>query len=250
MADFTKITIFSLDAVGSDYSYFFKYLPFEHKTYHSTHTWTLPAHIALLTGKNKPDLFHIPPLNDVVDMGEVVPSESIATDFKKLGFVTKAKTGGGFMGKYFGWGKDWDQWDDSGYDGSPVEVKDGEFWFLHTYFVHDWFKDGVEKEFMEWRQRRFDKDVEFFRPLRKLYLKRLEVMSERLKWLAQLDKTLVILLSDHAELFGEDGCVHHGDSALGSEKIFKPLFRSNHEFDDWPYFDINFRHWLVNKWRK
>jgi alkaline phosphatase len=65
---------------------------------------------------------------------------------------------------------------------------------------------------------------------KKMYLKRVKEIAKKLAWIkTQPADTLVILTSDHAELFTDTKSFHHGNFALKDQAIFDvPLLIREH----------------------
>lgn len=233
---YDKILFISVDALSSYYSRVFeKYFNVKYQNALSTYTWTLPSHLSMLSSVNLPELVTQMRVKDTHRYKNYIQNiPTIATVLKRNGFICKAWTGGGYMSKYFGWGSDFNEWKDADahnreWEGEKVIVKKGEFVFLHTYFIHNWFEENrtTLQCFIKQKKLLEEKNIvdhSFFNTIgKKLYVKRIEAFSKKLAWLNDLDlKTLVILTSDHGELFFEDdkNC-HHGNLARTTLDIYK-----------------------------
>lgn len=232
---YSSVLLISIDSLSKKYSkYFYPYFNEIYLNYQSTNTWTLPGHFSMLTGQVLPELYFQPKIKDLFKYKSYISFiPTIASFFKKMNFKTKAITGGGFMSKYFGWGHDWDEWieatnSEEEWQGEKINIEKNSFVFLHTYYVHNWFED-VPKLNSLFTINRKKMDTLKIMPKNDIikakvnYINRIKILSERLSWLKKLDKgVLVILTSDHGELFFEDNeNFHHGRFALKSYEIFK-----------------------------
>lgn len=242
---YNRILLISIDSLGKDYSKpFEKYFNVKYLNYRTTNTWTLPSHMSMLGGIFLPDLyFKLIQVYDIEKIKDFVKDlPTISTYLKKFGFKTKAITGGGFMSKYFGWGGDFDEWispetHSIEWNGEKIIPEKNEFIFLHTFYVHNWFDECrfLKKQFRENRKRNDVKEKftpKVMKYAKLSYVKRVKRLANRLSWIKSLHKDiLVILTSDHAELFKEDKIsFHHGHYAVKSPKIFEvPLLIKSKE---------------------
>ncbi len=208
-------------------------------------TWTLPAHASLLTGL-------YPDRHGVVRPGKRLgeAQATLASLLREKGFETVAFTGGGFLSGSFGFSKDFDRYD--GWTAAPrwrpqlrlheAGSDDGQlfdraiaylndvsrekrrfFLFLHTYFVHDYYKIEENEELKECVLGQKPCGQEIWNDLRSRYRDRLVGFDKAFgRLLATIEKTglrgstLVILLSDHGEGFDpERGRIHHGGRLHG-----------------------------------
>lgn len=130
---------------------------------------------------------------------------------------------------------DWDKWEEaydeeSAWAGKKILPKKHEFLFLHTFFVHNWFSDNKAlRKQLEYYMALLDKgkkinDKEykiFLEKAQSAYEKKVKTISKRLSWLNDIDKkTLVILTSDHAEIFSNPGSFRHGNYAINNRQVF------------------------------
>lgn len=240
---YDSVLLISIDALSKKYAkYFYPYFNEYYPNYRTTNTWTLPSHFTMLTGKILPELYFCPKIKDALNYQSYLESiPTIASVFKKLNFKTKAIIGGGFLSNYFGWGKDWDEWIEAkdindSWQGEEIKIEKNSFIFLHTYYVHNWFEDHYKlNSLFTIRRKELDELKKFPKKLiyegKDYYLKRIKFIAKKLNWLNKLDKKiLVILTSDHGELFFENGkAFHHGNFALQNPDIFETplLIRSN-----------------------
>jgi len=270
---YDRVLLISIDALGRKHSKpFEQYFNKIYTNYRTTNTWTLPSHLTMLSGFSFPDLYErlisVYEIDKIENYAKDIPT--IASDFKKIGFKTRAITGGGFMSTYFGWGKDWNQWIKASekyeWIGQKILPSKNEFLFLHTFYVHNWFDENEElmKIFRKKRKTinsNVDRTVkkEFSKKVIEMayvaYKNRINKLFKRLSWLNELPKTiLVILTSDHGELFKEDGTsFHHGHYAMESPEIFDvPLMmkvnsQDNKYIERKCYYDIYLKKLILNE---
>ncbi len=235
---YDRIILISIDSLGKEYSYYFnKYFTTSYENYSVTSSWTLPSHLTMLSGIKKPNLQEQKNTKGYLKYQNYVKNiPTIASMLKRFGFKARSITGGGFLSKFFGWGWDWNKWvetdDRSEWRGEKILPKKNELLFLHTYYVHDWFK-ADKLLYKELNQ--FKKDLEkgkkidsraFESHLKRgesEYKKRIQTIAEKLAWIKNVDaKILVIFTSDHAEIFSDKpGEYHHGNLAAKNPDIFK-----------------------------
>ena len=148
---YRSVILISVDALSYKHGKVFsKLFNKTYTQYYTTQTWTLPSHAAMLTGITSGKLFYQKKIKETLKHQKLFSSvPTLATYFKQLGYKTKAITGGGFLSSYFGWGSDWDVWQEALSDkeewrGEKIRIKDDAFYFLHTYYVHNWFDDVPE----------------------------------------------------------------------------------------------------------
>jgi arylsulfatase A-like enzyme len=236
---YNRVILISIDALGREYGkYFEKYFTTNYTNYQTTSSWTLPSHLAMLSGKKK----KIPQLNSTQEYKKyekiVKDIPTISTYFRKKGFKTKAITGGGFMSSFFGWGHDWNSWTEASenleWEGEKINPKKNEFFFLHTFYVHNWYMNDkkLEEEYMDFKKKLHNNEkidlVKFKNHLKKgkkSYLKRVQKIAKKLSWIKDLDSdTLLILTSDHNELFIDDKSAYHGRNTEKLDEIYKVPF--------------------------
>jgi arylsulfatase A-like enzyme len=243
---YDRVILISIDSLGEKYKKFFSgYFTTEYQNYHTTSSWTLPSHLTMLSGLKFPSIRLQKKTKDYAryeNFASHIPT--ISTLLRKNGFKTRAITGGGFMSKFFGWGEDWGRWEEA-YDnksewiGDKILPKKKEFLFLHTYFIHNWFNQNksMGEKFSKFKTKleygekidlkEYDK---FVKEAKRIYERRIKLISKKLRWIKTLPKNcLVILTSDHAELFSRPGSFHHGNFALKNEEIYNVplLIREN-----------------------
>ncbi|MBI5449691.1 sulfatase-like hydrolase/transferase [Candidatus Gottesmanbacteria bacterium] len=231
---YERVLLISIDALGRKYLPLFK--GFFNTVYHNyrvTHTWTLPGHVAMLSGINMRELYHVfdtKRLDRWKDCVKRIPT--IATTFHSHGFRTRAIASGGYLSRYFGWGHDWDEWrtPEDGHrewNGEKMMPRKREFLFLHTYYVHNWFQ--ATDELSRWFKKNGQQfkvvpyDVSLMGEARREYERRVRVLADRLSWIGSLpDDILVIFTADHGEIFSIDGKhFHHGDMARNDPNVYK-----------------------------
>ncbi len=219
----------------------------------TTASWTLPAHASLLTGL-------YPDRHGVVSPGKRLAKdqETLASLLRAEGFETVAFTGGGFLSSSFGFGHGFDRYDGwtatrgwrRGLRLHQAGKEDGRLFdraiaylddvdrenrrfllFLHTYFVHDYYKKYDEnEELKECVLGQRSCGAEIWDELKERYQERIAAFDEGFgRLLAAMDETgldestLVILLSDHGEGFEPNrGRIHHG-GRLDEDVIRIPL---------------------------
>lgn len=204
----------------------------------SPFTWTLPAHFALLHSR-LPGFPAAPR-----------PPVGLARLLSDAGYATAAFTGGGFVGAALGFDEGFDRYADryarkeagheGGHDGARSERSDIEilpdvlaeasrwvdahagapsFLFLHTYAVHEVppserQKLGAGALVSPYRLSPSEVDV-----ARAHYVGLVERLDatlapffERMRVVAERRPTLLVVVSDHGEAFGEHGNLRHGIS--------------------------------------
>ncbi len=218
----------------------------------SSASWTLPAHASLVTGL-------YPDRHGVVRPGKRLANgqETLGQLFHDRGSETVAFTGGGFLSGSFGFGMGFDR-----YDGWTAErgwrsdlrlhqagSEDGQlfdraiaylrhvgtqrrrfFLFLHTYFVHDYYKVDENEALKTCVLGQKPCTEAIWDDLRTRYRDRLVRFDEGFgRLLTALDQagleesTLVLLVSDHGEAFEpEISRIHHG-GRLHDDVIRIPL---------------------------
>ena len=164
---YNKIILISIDALSRDYQSLFEdYFTTKYINYRTTNTWTLPSHIAMLSGLALPGIFKVANSKEFDKYKDFVANiPTVATLLHQFGFKSRAITGGGFMSKYFGWGNDWDKWEESEdntkeWKGEKILPRKNELLFLHTYYVHNWFDENkkLKREFFEYRDKLENKE--------------------------------------------------------------------------------------------
>ena len=142
------------------------------------------------------------------------------------------------MSSFFGWGHDWNSWTEASenleWEGEKINPKKNEFFFLHTFYVHNWYMNDkkLEEEYMDFKKKLHNNEkidlVKFKNHLKKgkkSYLKRVQKIAKKLSWIKDLDSdTLLILTSDHNELFIDDKSAYHGRNTEKLDEIYKVPF--------------------------
>lgn len=208
----------------------------------SPYTWTLPGHFALFYSR-----FYGFPASRAQAIG------SLAGTFSKHGYATGGFTGGGFVGSPYHFDRGFDRYADynasefgvSELDVLPGLLEDAEEWirsrssaptfvFLHTYAVHERPRSEREKNPGALLERPTMPGAEEVRVAREFYdelVARLDSVLapffDRLRILAARRPTLLVVLSDHGEAFGEHGTFRHGSSgpnvSLHDEVVHIPM---------------------------
>ena len=225
----------------------------------SVASWTLPSHASLLTSL-------YPDRHGAFRAGRRLSKDQ--TTLEKLlhaaGYETVAFTGGGYISGSYGFGRGFDRYDgwvtsksfrpelrlprngssdgrlfdraiayleDVGDDDSPF------FLLLHTYYVHDYFKqirgNEIDESFKPCLTDVSRCSSEEWRALRGLCRERLRGFDRGLSRLVEtlertglFESTLFILTSDHGEGFEpERGRVHHGGRLHRDQLHVPPVFR-------------------------
>jgi arylsulfatase A-like enzyme len=229
---------------------------------YSTASWTLPAHISLMTSLNC--LHH-----QVYYPYEKMDAENFTFSeiLRGRDFYTAAFTGGGFLSSTYGFAKGFDEYQElRSHNKEAIRSDEAEylarqsvdfitknkgkrfFLFLHTYQPHDPYNNPspTGKKFLpddpKWREVSlvdlFKKTGRFNhsfsdkekRNIAALYEGEIGYTDEvyvkpviaRLKQLKIYDKTMIILLSDHGEEFYDHEAYLH-DHSLYEEAIKIPL---------------------------
>ena len=202
-------------------------------------SWTLPAHASLFTGL-------YPDRHGLVRPGKKMAKDqrTLTTLLHERGFETVAFTGGGFLSGSFGFGKSFERYDgwtssrgwrpslrlhragsEDGalFDRAVAYLRDigkGDrpfLLFLHTYYVHDYYKFDENEELKECVLGVKVCSPAIWEDLKERYDQRLREFDDGFgRLLAALertgldDSTLLIVLSDHGEGFEpERSRIHH-----------------------------------------
>jgi arylsulfatase A-like enzyme len=217
---------------------------------YSPSAWTLPSHASLLYGLSLAGIPHrklYPPPTDPP------PKEvSIAEVLRAAGYLTAAFTGGGYLAPNFGFDRGFDTYFafpqpnvtpgtcvPERFDGPEVFQRGTEwlrergqapfFLFLHTYDVHDrcpFQRTTNGRQALAWD----DLDAEGYTRLLSYYDDliaeadaRVGALLSEIDRLGLRDNTVVIITSDHGELFNEHGKRGHGCMTLYDGLIRVPL---------------------------
>jgi Sulfatase len=198
--------------------------------------WTNPSHRAMLSG-----LF---PLSS-----GGLEAPRLAEALRAAGYRTTAFTGGGQVDYRFGFARGFDEYRLADWIREPERVigwmeanrERRRFVFLHTYEVHDPYVHSEMAEGMprgrlgehfghgEWLRLKGHLGEEEQRYIEALYDggiaytdRKLHELLDRLESRGLLDKTVVIVTSDHGEQFFEHGSWRHGMN-LYDEQVHVPL---------------------------
>lgn len=230
---YPKNTSPAIDQLASDGALF--------KNAYSTTSWTLPAHISLLTSLN---CLHHQVYFPLQKMDPEILT--LADILRNSGFVCAAFTGGGYLSETYGFSKGFDSYQEIKLHGDrAIRLDEAErlaelasswlennqdkrfFLFLHTYQPHDPYANlsPVGKEFLDqdakWRQIKMENileekgrfDTQFSdeekRNITALYDGEIKYTDtvfvqpilDKLKELGLYDKSLIVLTSDHGEEF-------------------------------------------------
>jgi arylsulfatase A-like enzyme len=217
-------------------------------------SWTLPSHVTMLSG-----LF---PSTHGATNPSVAPGKDtrlLAEVLSTHGYRTIGRTGGGYMGREYGFDRGFDEFDDTQtkFDvllrKAALEIVESEgdapyFYFIHTYHVHCPYSPSPlylskfhskEAEYVDTANRCGNPDYNAMklsdaqvRYISNSYdgsiLEMDEMLGrffETLKKKGALDQTLVVVTSDHGEEFNEHGEIGHG-STLYRESLLVPLIVS------------------------
>lgn len=202
---------------------------------------TGPSHMSLFTG--------LYPVNHGMRSGKELKHKDVstlATQLRNAGYQTAAFTENGFIVRRFGFGEGFSEYTENRGTRreTPGEVRvtfpQAERWiakrarepffaFVHTYQVHSPFwppepysklfeGDGMaspDTEQMRKARDNYDREIRFADDT-------LRIMIEALAERHQLERTLVVILSDHGEEFHEHGRYQHG-GAVFDETLRIPL---------------------------
>jgi arylsulfatase A-like enzyme len=223
----------------------------------SPSSWTLPAHMSLLTALN-PSHHKVLLKKDKLNPSYVTLAEIL----RENGYITGAFTGGGFVDSSYGFSKGFDFYKEANvgqsnlaemlYHNSFEWIKENQnkrfFLFLHTYQPHDPYSSPppFNKTFLReedrWERLSMTQYMEGIKGLYKepkkgereniidLYDGEIRYtdetfirpLMEGLKELNLYDQSLIILTSDHGEEFHDHGAWTHGYT-LFNEMIQIPL---------------------------
>jgi arylsulfatase A-like enzyme len=240
----------ALDRLASDGVFF--------KNTYSTTSWTLPAHISLLTSLN---CLHHQVYFPLQKMDRDILT--IADILRTRGFVCTAFTGGGYLSETYGFSKGFDSYQEIKLHGDQAirldeaerlaelasswleNNKDKKFFlFLHTYQPHDPYANlsPIGKEFLDqnakWRQIKMETlfedkgrfDTQFNEEEKKniiaLYDGEIKYTDtvfvqpilDKLRELGLYDRSLIVLTSDHGEEFYDHESWLH-DHSLYNEAL-------------------------------
>jgi arylsulfatase A-like enzyme len=214
---------------------------------YSTTSWTLPAHISLLTSlyTNKHKTYSL--------LQKIDPKIPLLSNYlRKNQYYTAAITGGGFVGYYYGFAKGFDTFKDFKAAGD-LSIRDDEaellyklasqwleenknkkfFLFLHTYQPHDPYllPSHIKKAFVnendKWQEIFFSRllinkdryEISFSEQDKENIINLYDSeeyfvgpLLKKLKELNVFDNTLIIILSDHGEEFYDHHAWIHGHS--------------------------------------
>lgn len=213
--------------------------------------WSLPSYASLFTSL-------YPSMVGVIDPTNVLPDDAttLATLLHQRGYRTIGFTEGGYAGHAWGMDRGFERfWEGTDPARTTKLLRDWLdkrpatpfFLYLHTYELHDYFQASPahvkEAESLVGRPLELPEDVRQavivegganleprdFAEIRSLYDGAVRVADEWFgRWLHLIEDanllqdSVVVVLSDHGESFGEHGGVHHGGS-LYPEQIRVPL---------------------------
>jgi len=209
----------------------------------STSSWTLPAHVSLMTGQH-------PVVHGVLDNDRRIDarhSSLLARRFRSRGYATAAFTAGVFVDPHFGFGEGFDAYSVRDPCGIPCDAADPAaardaqvdatprrafswlrrhadtlfFLFLHTYFVHEYedaAHEGRNAERWALLERATARDPAAIAELARRYdacVREVDrdfvgPLLDLLDELGLRERTIVAVVSDHGEEFFEHGGFRHG----------------------------------------
>ncbi len=214
-------------------------------------SWTLPSHASIFTGM-------YPSLHGAVSKRRVIARDDLLLGeiLRNAGYSTMAFTGGGYLDPVYGFSRGFNAYlpfesmdSDRVWHALDDELSEPFFLFLHTYQVHDYYvPEDTEAEYQKKAGLNYG-GIEEIRPFLVKYMRRdltpgaqdtltyLEGRYDRaigyldgqfgsfidgLNDRGLLDRTIVIVLSDHGEEFGEHHRTHHGGT-LFNDQLHVPL---------------------------
>ena len=193
--------------------------------------YTTPSHLSLFTSLYPSSLGfrQIDFINNSLFVANNY--NTLAEILKVNGYLTAAFTGGGFVSADYGFSQGFsfynEKWEaiDEAYANTAAwfenHKKDNFFLFFHTYEVHEYSKneiytDGINPLDKVGHQNAiYDGNIKFTDQY-------IGLLLHKLKKLNILDKTLIIITSDHGEEFWDHGLTSHGH-ILYDEMIRVPL---------------------------
>lgn len=215
---------------------------------YSPSAWTLPSHASLLYGRS---VHSIPsrPLGTPTKPYPLAHAQSLAEILRASGYLTAGFTGGGYLSPNFGFERGFDtyfsfpqlkadKWTcaPQRFDG-PEVFRRGTAWlrdrgsapfflFLHTYDVHDRcpFQEVTKgRDAIPWD----DLDdtaharlLAYYDDLIAETDTRVGALLAEIDALGLRDNTIIVITSDHGELFNE-----HGERGHGCKPLYEPLIR-------------------------
>jgi len=201
----------------------------------ATTRWTLGSHAAMLTGRDQ-----IAFAPNTTEMRVPKDAPTLLTRFAAAGYACAGIVGGGYLEPAFGYGRGCRQYAWPPHD--EVFARAG-LWleshtrapfclFLHTFEVHDVIYADDRVKAMYANPIRFEP----FPPddqahLARRYEERVRIVDgrigaliQRLKALEVYDQTVIVVVGDHGEGFGEHGVVGHvGEWWLWEETLAVPF---------------------------
>lgn len=206
--------------------------------------WSLASYASLFTSLYPSNI-------GVVESSNALPAvgpATLADLFRQAGYRTLAVTGGGYAGRHYGMDRGFERFWEGG-DSAELTAR-LESWvdsdpeipalvYVHSYEAHDYFRatprymeaasqvvgrrpnpvDNVRQEFIEKTAR--DLTPAEIQEIELLYLGGLRIMDEWFgRWLSlledhgQVQDSIIAVVSDHGEGFGEHGRVHHGNGVF------------------------------------
>lgn len=196
--------------------------------------WTLPSHMSMLTSLYPSQLGYS--IMNRIERKFKMPEKAItlAEILKENGYLTAGFTGGANVSKVFGfhhgfsfynerWKRDIDLALKNISDWVQKHRKDKFFLFFHTYEIHDFppgeheiFTDGINPlDEINYKKALYDGKIKYVDDY-------IGLLIEKLRSLNLLNKTLIVITSDHGEAFYEHGLTGHGD-VLYDEVLRVPL---------------------------
>jgi len=207
----------------------------------TTSVTTGPAHMSLFTG--------LYPANHGMRSGEEVKHDdahTLASHLAAAGYQTAAFTENGYIVRRFGFGEGFSEYTENrgSERESPGEVRvtfpQAERWignrarepffaFVHTYQVHAPYRppmlysrlyrgdglSGPDTETMRKARDNYDREIRYLDDMLRSLIESLEAQGK-------LERTLIVVLSDHGEEFSEHGYYQHG-GAVFEETLRVPL---------------------------
>ena len=196
--------------------------------------WTLPSHMSMFTSLYPSELGYS--IMNKINKRTKIPEKAttLSEILKENGYLTAGFTGGANVSKVFGFNQGFsfynERWGleiDAAFKNMSAWIqnhhKDKFFLFFHTYEIHDYppgkheiFTEGINPlDEINYNKALYDGKIKYVDHYVGLLIKKLSNLN-------LLDKTLIVITSDHGTEFFEHGEGGHG-SQLYDEVLLVPL---------------------------